>query len=276
MTSRLFRIQYISDLHLEMYQKVPFPLLLKPNARYLALAGDIGQPSCQSWRPFFDYVNTHWDRTFYVTGNHEYYSNRKDKWKYSAPTPFDVRHREIKNTLKEFKNVTLLDSDNPSFHIPSHNVTIIGNTLWSKIPKDMEEKVELSINDYNFIATDKDTPLTTNTINAFHEEHKRILERELDNWPSAKIIMLTHHMPSYKLINLLYKNDPMNCAFASDCEGLMRPNVNAWIYGHTHNVSKVMLGTTITAVNARGYPNEYCVGFSPEAYIEFPSNLGKN
>ena len=59
-----FQIQYVSDLHLEMYQEVPFPLLLKPNARYLALAGDIGQPLCQSWRPFFDYVNTNWERTF--------------------------------------------------------------------------------------------------------------------------------------------------------------------------------------------------------------------
>jgi hypothetical protein len=113
-------------------------------------------------------------------------------------------------------------------------------------------------------------------MNTMHKEHKRILERELDKWSSAKIILLTHHMPSYKLINHQYKNDPMNCAFASDCEQLMRPNVSAWIYGHTHNVSKVIMGNTITAVNARGYPNETCTGFSPEAYLEFPFHLEKN
>ena len=268
MTSSLFRIQYVSDLHLEMYQKVPFPLLLKPVAPYLVLAGDIGQPSCQSWRPFFEYVNSNWEHIFYVTGNHEYYSKHKDKWKYLEPTPFGIRHKEIKESLQEFKNVTLLDTDNPSFHLPSHNVTIIGNTLWSNIPKDMEYEVVNSINDYNFIASDISTPLSTTVMNMMYIEHKRSLEKELEAWPTAKIIIVTHHMPSYTLINPRYKNDPLNCAFASDCEELMRSNVCVWIYGHTHNVAKILMGNTLTAVNARGYPNEACDGFSPEAYIE--------
>ena len=41
----LFRIQYASDLHLELYVKpVSFESILKPVAPYLALAGDVGHP----------------------------------------------------------------------------------------------------------------------------------------------------------------------------------------------------------------------------------------
>jgi hypothetical protein len=237
--SRRFRIQYVSDLHLECYSKFYLNKLVKPAAPYLALAGDIGNPSCPMWVPFFDYVSKNWERVFYVTGTKEY----------SATIPFNKQHSIIKTTLRPYPNVSLLDATNPSFYFPKENVTMIGSTLWSYKKGD----------EY------------TNTL---HSLDKARLETYINFWTyqKANIVMLTHHMPSYKLIGSRFKENYDNALYASNCESLITPQVKAWIYGRTHNVSNIVLDTTLAVVNARGYPLEQVPGFTTEAFIEL--NLG--
>jgi hypothetical protein len=65
-----FRIQYISNLHL--CGKAAFPLLVKPAAKYLALAGNIGKPGSAIHNSFIDYCTRHWEHVFYVPGSLEY------------------------------------------------------------------------------------------------------------------------------------------------------------------------------------------------------------
>ena len=52
----------------------------------------------------------------------------------------------------------------------------------------------------------------------------------------------------------------------------MLPNVKAWIYGHTHNAAVTAIGNTITACNARGYPNESVPGFGRDVFLEFKTS----
>ena len=226
MTSRLFRIQYVSDLHLECYYKTYFNKLVKPVGPYLALAGDIGQPTCPMWMPFFNYVSKNWKHVFYVTGTKEY----------DVPVSYSKQHMRIKGSLKSFPNVTLLDKANPHFYFPKENVAIIGSTLYRKEKKELEKQI-------NFWTYQK-----------------------------ANIVTLTHHMPSYKLISPRF-NPPYN-SYASNCESLMTPQVKAWIYGRTHNVSNIVIKNTLAVVNARGYPLEEVPGFTTEAFIEL--NLGSD
>lgn len=231
MASRIFRIQYVSDLHLECYYKTYLNRLVKPIGPYLALAGDIGQPSCPMWMPFFNYVSQNWKHVFYVTGTKEY----------DLPVSYTKQHMRIKGSLKSFPNVTLLDTANPHFYFPKENVAIIGSTLWS-------------------------------TKHTLYRKEKAELEKQIDFWTyqKANIVMLTHHMPSYKLISPRFRQK--NISYASDCESLMSPQVKAWIYGRTHNVSNIVIKNTLAVVNARGYPLEEVPGFTPEAFIEL--NLG--
>jgi hypothetical protein len=231
MASRRFRIQYVSDLHLEFYYKTYLKKFVKPIGPYLALAGDIGQPTCPMWMPFFNYVSQNWKQVFYVTGTKEY----------DVPVSYTKQHMRIKESLKPFPNVTLLDKTNPLFYFPKENVAILGSTLWS-------------------------------TKHSLYQKEKAELENQIDFWTyqKANIVMLTHHMPSYRLISPRF-NPPYN-TYASNCESLMSPQVKAWIYGRTHNVSNIVLNNTLAVVNARGYPLEQVPGFTTEAFIEL--NLG--
>lgn len=245
MASRLFRIQYVSDLHLERYSRVKNSSFAKPVAPYLALAGDIGYPSTPTWNSFLHYANKNWDHVFYVAGTKEY----------DRSISFNKQHMEMKDNLRQFKNITLLDTFNPSFYFPKENVAMVGSTLWSFVKNE-------------------------NYTNALHCLDKAILEKHIEFWTyqKANIVMLTHHMPSHKLISPRFETKD-NDAYTSNCEYLMNKQVRAWIYGRTHNVSSRTIKNTLAVVNARGYPMEQVPGFTNQTFIELdvgPDEEGAN
>jgi hypothetical protein len=268
---RRFRIQYVSDIHLEFYDKVPFPLLVKPNARYLALAGDIGQPSHTNYNAFLQYASANWDMVFYVPGNHEYYNKHPaKKWKWVKPQTMEERDADIRDIVGQYANIHLLTPDSPSVHLEKENVAIVGSTLWSHIPTELHGDIRHRMNDYNYIAKEDGVAIEEKDINNLHDVHYNSLMNAIQYWAYQKVpvCVITHHMPSFKLVSPKYANDFVNCCFATNCEGLMMPHVKGWIYGHTHNVSSGMIKNVFTAVNSRGYPNESVCGFSPNAFME--------
>lgn len=271
----LFRIQYVSDLHLEFYDKLAFPLILTPAARYLALAGDIGHPDTDLFKSFIDYTARNWDRVFFVAGNHEYYTRKPaQSWKHTIPAHMFETQDALKAIFARYKNVTYLHHDNPSVYLAGENVAIVGSTLWSHIPR---ESMYLShaMNDYKYIPFESEgtvRPLLPEDVNQLHTKEREMLEAQIDYWGSqkAQVVVITHHMPSFSLISPKYENSPYNMMFASHCEALMKPHVRSWIYGHTHNAGVASFKHTLCAVNARGYPHESAIGFSKEAWLEFP------
>ncbi len=279
LTKRIFRIQYVSDLHLEFYDKATFPLLVKPAARNLALAGDIGQPGSKPFHSFLEYTHRNWDNVFYVAGNHEYYAKRPyTKWgeAYKPNHMFETQEA-IKAAVAPYKNIHFLDHDNPSHYLAQDNVAIIGSTMWSFVPPGIESfEAALKMNDYNYIPFPDASGsgirrLTPADVRELHAKHKSMLEAQIDYWGSQKahVCMITHHMPSFSLVSPRYADHPLTCCFAANCESLMKPWVRAWIYGHTHNACVGPIKKTQTAINARGYPNEHVPGFSTEAWLEF-------
>jgi predicted phosphodiesterase len=274
---RLFRIQYVSDLHLELYDKLAFPLVLTPAARYLALAGDIGQPHTTLFKSFLEYTSRNWERVFFVAGNHEYYSKRRAKyWKYSKPnTMFEIQ-KQLTEICAPYKNVHFLHHDSPSVYLPTENIAVIGTTLWTHIPDDFVHEAQTGINDYNLIPIEDGETIhciKPQDTNKLHAKESAMLESHIDYWGSqnVQVCVITHHMPSYDLISSRYEGSPYNCCFASSQERLMKPHVRAWIYGHTHNSASGVIKKTLCAVNARGYLNEHVPGFSREAWLEFPT-----
>jgi hypothetical protein len=278
---RMFRIQYVSDLHLECYEKAVFPQMVTPSARYLALAGDIGQPGSPVFHSFLDYASRHWEQVFYVAGTHEFYSKlHAKKWAHHPPTPFHQRQRHLREIVGEYRNIHFLDPSSPSYFCEPENVAVVGTTLWSHIPDERIVDAQTGMNDYNFIpimnGCGRIRSLHPDDVNHFHTYERSVLEEQIAHWKrrSTDVCVITHHMPSMSLISPRFKNHLSHC-FASSCEDLMFPHVKAWIYGHTHNAAITALGHTITTCNARGYPNQEVPGFARDAYIEFKTSTGE-
>jgi len=72
-----FRIQVVSDLHLDVNPRRNVKYNINPSAPYLALAGDIAElKNCHILFPFLMEMCNKFEKVFYVMGNHEYYTNK--------------------------------------------------------------------------------------------------------------------------------------------------------------------------------------------------------
>jgi predicted phosphodiesterase len=275
---RLFRIQYVSDLHLEFLTELTPQSIVKPAAPYLALAGDIVPPSHPLATPFFDYVSANWQKVFYVAGNHEYYAKSPARlWAKKPPVPMFETQKRIQSILQPYHNIHYLHHDAPAVYLPEENVAVIGTTLWTHIPDVLKDTAQSAMNDYTLIPVREEdgslSPLDPETTNILHAKERAVLHAQIEYWAAkrAQVAVITHHMPSFDFISPRFEGHPLNVCFASSCEDLMHPPVRAWIYGHTHNCSTAIVGNTICVVNAHGYPSEKVPGFRTDAWVEFPT-----
>lgn len=112
-------IQYASDLHLKFPENKKFLKAnpLQSEAEVLSLAGDIMPFAVMNeHKDFFNYISDHFETTYWIPGNHEYYySNMAEK-----SGPFKESSRQnvylLNNTVEQLKDVRFVFS-----------------TLWSKI-----------------------------------------------------------------------------------------------------------------------------------------------
>ena len=233
--SILNSIQYLSDIHLEYYtlkHQSSIPKMKKISDN-LALLGDIGNPFLDNYKEFLNYVSGEWNQTFLITGNHEYWQE-----KYSIS---DVDNK-ISDLLTKFNNITFLNNTSYEFS----NYTLLGTTLWSKIlnPPKRIMGDDLYIPNMNF-----------EELNKLHNKSVEWLEKESSlNEPSKtnskNIIVLTHHLPSYKLIIDKYQDSKFQDRFASDLEYLMKDHVKYWLSGHSHCKYETIINDTFCGINA--------------------------
>jgi hypothetical protein len=263
MAKRALRIQYASDLHLEFLGDKPvFQTLLKPVAPVLVLAGDVGRPDKRSYKELLYHCSRNWDNVVVVAGNHEYYGGVAEK-----------RLEQCREAAAEFANVHFLERE----RVVRQGVTFLGCTLWShNAPQD-------AMNDYRAIRLDGSTkpleggtkpleggtkPLRVDDTNSWHARDKEWLRLALAN-VTGPAVVITHHLPSFRMIAQEFEGSPLNSGFASDCDALIVPPVRAWIAGHTHQSMRVRFADGIVAcVNPRGYPDELGSGYRTDAVIE--------
>jgi hypothetical protein len=132
--------------------------------------------------------------------------------------------------------VYLLDK---SYHQLPNNVTIAGVTLWSSSEHILNENNKL---DHNNI----------------HDEHVEWIKYICTK--KEKIVMVTHYVPSFKLIEPKYsKNGKLTSLFATDLEYLIQNPIKAWICGHTHSILDMKINNVYCGINALGHNNINCL-----------------
>jgi Icc-related predicted phosphoesterase len=241
------KIQLASDLHLEfIHQAFPGEKLITPapEAELLILAGDIANGAV-AIKLFQDWPVP----VLYVAGNHEYYGG------------------ELEFVRDELRNAALHTPvqflENKSIYFDDYR--FLGCTLWTdyRLYKEWSQSflmvhAEHQLNDHQRIQTGHGSFKVFTAARALyeHEYSAEWLDRELRNNYARKNIVITHHGPHLKSVHPRYEEKPLNAAFVSNLEHLMK-RADYWLHGHVHdNVDYTHCGCHVIA-NPLGYAQNW-------------------
>jgi Icc-related predicted phosphoesterase len=122
-----------------------------------------------------------------------------------------------------------------------------------------QEKVliENAISDFKYIIFD-DNFLTSKNFNKIHIKCFKWLSDQIKVHKDKKIIVMTHHLPSFSLIDKKYENYKCNSAFASKLDYLIeKENVKYWFFGHSHSSTSTIINGCNLIANPLGYQLEH-------------------
>lgn len=240
-TTATLPFQVLSDLHLEVgqqYSAFNFPTTA-PN---LVLAGDIGLLSnYDAYLAFLHNQTARYDRVFLVLGNHEFYG-------LDFATALSTARKLEKEPRLEGKLSFLQQT---RVDIPDA-ITVLGCTLWSRVPEEAKEIVGKKVHDFRRIED-----WTVDSHNDAHKSDLAWLRAELDNIdPGRSVLVVTHHAPSVlETSRPEHLANPWTSAFATDILSGEEAwgSVRHWVYGHTHYSTEFEKRGIRMVSNQRGY-----------------------
>ena len=235
------KIHYLSDLHLEFIKLNKLDQFIKniePDLDGICiLAGDIGNlfTGNNHYDIFMEYINKCFKKIFVIAGNHEYYSDNKT---------IIESNIDLDTYFQKFQNITFLNNRCELYD----NYYFIGTTLWSHV-NNPNYKINDSFQIKNF---------NSEMCNLLNKKCIEFLENNLQD----NSIIITHHVPSYSLIDAKYKTtsmEPYNQWFYSDMDSFIdkyKSKIKLWVYGHTHTPSVKFIHDIPFVCNPIGYPGE--------------------
>ncbi|PYI00411.1 calcineurin-like phosphoesterase [Aspergillus sclerotiicarbonarius CBS 121057] len=242
--------QVLSDLHLEINRQ--YPLYEIPVcAEHLILAGDIGRlTDYDDYRNFLHKQTEQFQWVFLVPGNHEFYNET-----------FTAGLEKAKQLEQEpcFKG-RLIILHQKRFDVPGSGVTILGCTLWSKVPpelmdvvrskaKDFQKIKDWSVEDHN-ASHDSDLAWLLKEIQSIHQENEKAEKRN----KKQSILVVTHHAPSLQRTSSpQHAQNPWRVTFGTDVLSQAVDGVKVWIFGHTHYTTDFKEKGVRVVSNQRGY-----------------------
>ena len=233
-------LQYASDLHLEFPENKAYLDLhpLQPVGNVLILAGDIVPfVIMNKLDEFFSYLSDHFESTYWIPGNHEYYH-------------FDLNTKRGTIYEKIRPNVFLINNRS----IKIENVEFIFSTLWSRISDKNESRLLQAMNDFRFIKYQQQF-FNPQLLNEINRESVSFLTKELNNPATSKRVVVTHHVPTFKNAPVKYRGSILHEAMGIELtEMIEKAGPDYWIYGHIHlNNPDFKIGKTILLTNQMGY-----------------------
>ncbi|PWY78552.1 hypothetical protein BO94DRAFT_558852 [Aspergillus sclerotioniger CBS 115572] len=139
------------------------------------------------------------------------------------------------------------------FDIPGSCVTILGCTLWSKVPYELTDviskKIEgWSVDDHN-ASQDSDLAWLLEEIHLIHKENEKAENRS----KKRSILVVTHHAPLLQRTSSpQHAQNPWSVAFETDILS-QTPDGVVWVFGHTHHTTDFKEGGVRVVSNQRGY-----------------------
>ncbi|KAE8356060.1 calcineurin-like phosphoesterase [Aspergillus coremiiformis] len=238
--------QVLSDLHLEINQQY-LSYEIPACAQHLILAGDIGRlVDYDDYRDFLQRQTDRFHLVFLVLGNHEFYNG--------SFTAGLERARQLEQ--EPSLNGRLIILDRKRYDIPGSRISVLGCTLWSKVPDESRDIVQSKIKDFQKI-----TGWTIDDHNATHAADLAWLVGEIqsigrDNDIAEKrsIIVVTHHAPLLQRTSAPQNaRNPWRFAFGTDILSRASNGVKVWVFGHTHYTTEFKEGKVKMVSNQRGY-----------------------
>ena len=235
------KIQYASDLHLEFADNWRYLKAhpLEVTGDILLLAGDIGYLGDDNYskHPFWDWASENFKEVHCCMGNHEFYKY------YDVATLPDGYLLEIRpNVFSHYNGVVRIgDTD------------IILSTLWSRIPLEDAYFTEQVISDFRRILYNGEL-MTHAQFNTEHEGCLTFIKEAVAHSQAAHKIVVTHHVPSFRMLHPKFQGSKANGAFTVELEDYITDSgIDYWIYGHSHTNIDVRIGNTQCLSNQLGY-----------------------
>lgn len=246
------RIRLYSDLHLELG---PFDPPSSEDVDVVILAGDIdvkGRGIAFAKRFPCPVV--------YVPGNHEYYGS-------SIPRLTE----KLKEAAKS-SNVHVLEGDS----VVLGGTRFLGTSLWTDWrgngtlePLTAMAHAHERMTDYKRIRVSPEFgKLRPGHTLKWHAEARTWLTDQLAQAYKGPTVVVTHHAPTLRGCRPEEASSPFVGAYASDLESLMGPQVDLWVFGHTHFALDERIHGTRVVSNPRGYVDEPVEGFDPHLVLE--------
>jgi len=245
-------LRVISDIHVNFYDNAApvidklnqlFPKI-NPDKEILIIPGDIGQivnKNNQFDEKYYDvlkYLKSRWKYIIIVAGNHEYYGCQN--MSYAS---------DLLTNICEKMGIEFLNKDS----VEMFDYTFIGCTLWSNLNKDYWNEIEHKYSSF----TDCESLCN------LHKNNVEWLDKTLDKYKNKKVVVITHHLPSKKLISGHFnhsKYDISNTCYYSNLDWIIKKyskNMIYWFCGHSHISELMVHKKTIIYLNPLGNPKDF-------------------
>lgn len=263
------KVDYFSDTHFEFVEHRR-PLPKTDGGDVLILAGDITTAAMfrdnrtdKDARSHNKYIQAFkkdvldkYKHVFYVMGNHEHYNS--------------IFH----NTLPELKagfarngieNIVFFDNN---FTVVE-DVVFIGSTLWcdfengndlsmyrcEKGMNDFRLIGSMDVKDMNYFNRYNSRTITAEFILSEFKKSKTYIDETAALFHGKKVVVFTHHGPTYQSLNSDHVGNGLDGAYCSDLSELIfnRPQIKYWVSGHCHIVKEYTVGECQVLQNCRGY-----------------------
>jgi len=224
------KITIHSDFHFEHHPDSGRAIMNSlPDADVCVLAGDIANLERLPYA--LAYMCDKFEHVVYVIGNHEL-------WGHSF--------KKLRDALQEISiscsNLHFLDNQIASIN----GVRFVGSTMFFRNSA-MNVLNEAYLVDFSLVENYREE--------VYVENEKA--DQFLHGYVQPGDIVITHHMPSYRSVNEIFRRSALNDFFVCDMENLMalkRPSL--WIHGHTHFAFDYRFMDTRVICNPLGYPGE--------------------
>jgi Icc-related predicted phosphoesterase len=275
-------MRFISDLHLEFEQKAikrgfppfEFPVAMDTDAdTVLVLAGDIAV----AIRPaqYVDFINKAAERfkhVVWVMGNHEHYGGSINR-----SIAKIKRNLCITKAMEESGALNISVVENEVVSVD--DVDFVCATLWTDYAGHnplvmMDADGPNGMRDFDTIRCGRGdgqlayaSRITPEYIYQIHTVSRKFIEREVPVSKEAgkKVVVVTHHAPSYQSLDEHFRGKPTNPCYATPLEIMIEDlEPGYWIHGHVHCTNDYNIGKTNVLSNPRGYNGHASPHFNEE------------